>query len=84
MLGAAPGDVANGMTGFHLAGDESTLVVSPADEQGLAVVSTLDRVGWYHPAGRVAPARTSGIESTDFHRRGRRARIYNYVLMLSM
>lgn len=82
MLGAAPGDVANRVTGLHLAGDESTLVVSPTDKQGLAVVSTFDRVGWYHPAGRVAPAHASRVEPTDLQRCRRcRARIYNYVML---
>jgi len=84
MFGAAPGDVANGVTGLHLAGEEGTLVMSPTDEQRLVVVSTLDRIGGYHPAGRVAPGCTSRVESTDFQRRGRCcARIYNYILMLS-
>lgn len=82
MLGTAPGDIADGVTGLHLAGDEGTLVVSPTDEQRLAVVSTLDRVGWYHPAGRVAPAHTSRVEPTNVHRGGRRrAGIYNYVML---
>ncbi|KYM83247.1 hypothetical protein ALC53_06515 [Atta colombica] len=82
MFRTAPGDVADGMTGLHLAGDESTLVMSPTDEKRLLVMSTLDRVGWYHPSGRITPAHVSPMVS--FRRCGRRrARIYNYVLILS-
>lgn len=83
MLAAAPGDVADGVTGLHLARNKGTLVVSPTDEQGLAVVSTLDRIGWYHPTGRVAPADASRVQSSaDVYWRGRRrAGIYNYVML---
>lgn len=84
MLFAAPGDVADGVAGLHLAGNKSTLMMSPTDEQGPVVVSTLDRVRRYHSAGRVAPAHASRVESTDFQRCGRRrARIYNHILMFN-
>ena len=83
MFRAAPGDVADGMTGLHLARNEGTLVMSPTDEKRLLVMSTLDRIGWYHPSGRITPAHVSRVESMIRRCGRRRARIYNYVLILS-